>query len=72
MIMLKMNETPKLFNYLALVAALTISTAVYGMEQKEDQQVAGTTLSPIVVNEGLMEEARRLTRQKILKNYLCI
>lgn len=66
--MLKLNKPPKLFNSLALVAALTISTVVYAMESEEDPKVAGSKLSPIVINEELMQEARRITRKKVLKN----
>lgn len=68
MIMLKMNKTPKLFNFLALVATLILSTAVYAMEPEEGKKTPASRLSPIVINEELMKEARRITREKILEN----
>lgn len=72
MIMLKMNRMSKLLNSLALVAALTVSTAVYAMEQKdpkaEDSKITVTKQSLVVVNEERMEEARSITREKVLEN----
>jgi len=70
MIMLKMNKmnkTSKLLNSLALVAALTVSTAVCAMEP-EDPKVTVTKQSPVVVNEDLMKIARLITRLEVLKN----
>lgn len=67
MIMLKMNRTSKLFNSLALVAVLTVSTAVCAMEP-ENPEVTVTKQSPVVVNEALMEKARHITREKVLEN----
>jgi len=67
MIMLKMNRTSKLFNSLALVAVLTVSTAVCAMEP-EDPKVTVTKQSPVVVNEDLMKIARLITREKVLEN----
>lgn len=67
MIMLKMNRMSKLLNSLALVASLTVSTAVYAMES-EDPKVTVTKQPLVVVNEELMEEARSITREKVLEN----
>jgi hypothetical protein len=72
MIMLKMNRMSKLLNSLALVAALTVSTAVYAMEQEdpkaEDSKITVTKQSFVIVNEELMEKARSIAREKVLEN----
>ena len=72
MIMLKMNRMSQLLNSLALVAALTLSTAVYAMEQEdpkaEDSKITVTKQSFVVVNEELMEKARSIAREKVLEN----
>jgi len=63
-----MNRTPKLFNCLDIVAALTLSTAVYAMEPEEGQKAPASKLFPVVINEELMQEARRIAQEKVLEN----
>lgn len=66
--MLKLNKTPKFFSSLALMAALTVSTAVYAMEPEEESPKVARSKTPDVIDQALMEEVRYIVQEKVLQN----